>query len=57
MMGINASGCHSFDSLESVARTAAASLPFAVRTGLVTTRLPCSSNVLPVVLTTVWYKF
>jgi hypothetical protein len=55
MKGINASGCRSFDCLESVARTAV-SLPSAACIGLVTTRLPCKSNVLPVVLTTVWYK-
>jgi hypothetical protein len=53
--GISASGCHSFNSLESVAITAV-SLPSAACTGLVTTRLPCMSNVLPVVLTTVWYR-
>jgi hypothetical protein len=36
--------------VESVMRTTAISLPSAVCTGLVTTRLPCISNVLPVVL-------
>jgi hypothetical protein len=48
MKGINASRCRSLDCLESVARTTAVSLPSAGCTGPVTTRLPCSSNVLPI---------
>jgi hypothetical protein len=35
---INASGCSSFDCLESVAKTTAVSIPSAACTGLVTTR-------------------
>jgi hypothetical protein len=56
MKDINASGCRSFDCLRSVVRITAVSLPFALCTGLLSSRLPCTSNVLPVVLTTVWYK-
>jgi hypothetical protein len=56
-MNITASGCRSLDCLESVcAKTAAVSLPSAGCTGLVTARLPCARNVLPVVLTTVLYQ-
>jgi hypothetical protein len=53
MKGINASGCRSFDCLESSAGTTAVYLPSAACTGLVTTRFPCVNNVLTVVLTTV----
>jgi hypothetical protein len=49
--GINACGCCSFDCVVSVARTAAVSLPCAACANLVTTRLPCMSNVLLVILT------
>jgi hypothetical protein len=54
--GISASGCRSFDCVESVAGTAAVSLPSAACIGLVTTIFSCACNVLPVVLTAVWYK-
>jgi hypothetical protein len=55
MKGISASVFCSFDCLESNARPTALSVPSFVCTGLVTTRLPCISNVLPVVLTVVWH--
>jgi hypothetical protein len=52
----SARGCRSCDCLESSARTAAVTPPSAACTCLVTTSLPWTSNALPVVLTTMWYK-
>jgi hypothetical protein len=53
---VNETGCRSFNSLEGVERTTAVYVPSAVCTGLVTTRLPCTSTVLPEVLSTVKYN-
>jgi hypothetical protein len=52
---ISASKCRSFDCLQSAMRTTAVSLPSAACPGLVS-RVSCTSNVLPLVLITVWYK-